>query len=219
MPKIIKRTVYQFGELSPEAKQAVVQKLWEWDNDWWGFSYEDFVTVAAAFGFEIDTRTRGKHTERDICFKSNYGFCAGFNATWRLLDAVQCSKKIKEHLNDEELDKLAVALEAEMTKFAIVGLEPVIRNGGVYARIRGDEDGIKKDVNLDWDTQDPDELTQEQNDAAGSLAAVVESTAIALARWLAKQLEAESDYRQSEECAQETCEANEYWFDENGRMV
>lgn len=225
MPKSITIQAYEYHELSDSAKGNIRQWLWAGDDTWWEYTYEDFVTVAKCLGFEVHTKarqTRGKAPrtvyDPDIWFDSNYGYTAGYNATWRLLDATHAVKQIKGHCRDKLLIRLATVLEAEIAKFAIVGLEPIMREGNVVVKIVGNEHGIEDGCDsLEWASDYA--FTEEQEQAAGSLGITVEATAKDLAKWLAKQLEAEAEYRQSDEACRETCEANEYLFDESGDII
>lgn len=225
MPKTITIQAFTFQELSERAKDAVRSWLQESDYDWWDVIYEDFVIVAKCFGFEVNTHERYttkklSHPiyDSDIWFDSRYGYTAGFNAQWYLLDATHATKKLAEHLDDELLQRMAVVLEAEIAKFAIEGLEPIMREGNVVVKIVGDEHGVKDGCDsCEWSSEY--ELTEEQQAAAGSLGITVEATAKDLAKWLAKQLESEADYRASDEAITELCDANEYLFDEDGRVV
>lgn len=233
MPKTITREVYAFDELSDEAKERVKQWLREDDNDWYDSTFEDFIIVAAAFGFNIRTtshtacRIRPPHeqfttTVPDIFFKSDYGWTAGFNARWSLLDATKAETAIKEHLDDELLNRMAKVMCVEIAKFTMVGLEPIVRAGGAYLDVLGSDSGIADCDGLCWDTEaldpgpDGEQLTPEQIAACQELNVTVEATAKDLARWLAKQLEAEDEYRWSDEAVKETCDGNAYYFNERG---
>lgn len=219
--RYVRIPAYTFDELSDRAKDRV--RDWLWQSGWWDTIYADFVLVARAFGFEIEVKKRSalqKWTELSIWHTGNCYYTAGFNATWQLLNATQCVKKLKEHLNDDALEKLAASLEAEIAKFAIAGLELIIREGDAYALIKGNEHGVLSDVNLEWHTTPgwPD-LDIPQTEAACALASAVEQTAKTLARWLGKQLEAEETYIRSDDWVRETCEANDYLFDEDGGIL
>jgi hypothetical protein len=215
MPKTITIVGYEFSELNEQARARVRQWYCDiMDNDWWDTTYEDFVIVAKALGFTIPTHYSA---DPDIWFDT-YPWSAGFSARWHLLDALGAEKKLAEHLTDECLQKLAIVLEAEIAKFAVEGLELVIREGNVMMPIHGNEQGIGKDSDsVEWSADY--ELSEQQTAAACSLEITVEATAMHLARWLTKQLEAEYEYQTSEENIKETCDANEWLFDENGKLL
>lgn len=224
--RVVEQTIYKFEELSDRAKDRVRDWFREGDTDWWEFSYDDFIEVLKRFGFEIQMRSHTirpyKGPERtvqkpEIYWTQRYGWTAGFCARWRLLDAVNTEKKIKEHApEDELLHRIAKELDIEVAKFAIVGLEHIIREGDAIMDIKGDEDGIKSDPSIEFFNATTDEFNEAQLQALTALETMVEATAKDLARWFAKQLEREDEYRSSDEAIQESCEANEYEFDEDG---
>ncbi len=95
---IKKTTVYSFDELSDDAKQAVLEKLYDInvDYEWWNSIYEDAINV----GIEI--------TEFDI----NWGsYCHG-----NIDDAMETANKILlEHGKDCETYKTADAFLCAMS--------------------------------------------------------------------------------------------------------
>ena len=223
--RTVEQTVYQFHELSDRAKGRVRQWLWEGDYDWWDGVYEDFKIVAAALGFEthtdrregINPHTKAKYVVHDdrIWFNTYYCTTAGFDATWRAAGVSR--EKLTEHIQDETLDALATTLEAALAQVTVAfGTGFAERNGCID--IKGSERGVSCQ-DIEWDDAPFDLLDDPQAAAIDALAAAVESVARDLARWLAKALDAEAEYRQSDDCVQETCEANEYAFDESGRIL
>jgi len=59
----ITRTVYSFDELTPEAQNNAVEKLWDLnvDYDWWENVYEDAANIGLGItGFDLN---RGRHAE------------------------------------------------------------------------------------------------------------------------------------------------------------
>lgn len=100
----IKETkVYPFGELSDDAKEKVVQSLWDINlfYEWWETTFEDAAQVGLKLTeFELD---RGS-------------YCRGaFD-----VDAVETAKKIfKEHGKDCETFKTAAAFLAEFHPYIV----------------------------------------------------------------------------------------------------
>lgn len=219
-------TVYKFEELSPKAKGVV--RYWVNDNSWawWDSIYDDFMQVAAQFGFEIGTSSRTTSRghvvrEQHIWFEQRYGWTAGFNARFRLLDAVQAEQRIKEYApKDELLHRMAKVMCVDIAKFAIVGLRHIIEQGDLWMDIKGDETGVNQDAEFTFNDPDVEEnMTPEQKTALLELQVTVLATATDLARWLARTLDAENDYRHSDDAVQEHCEANEYEFYEDGSVA
>lgn len=59
--RTIEKTVYQFDELPEDAKEKVIEKLYDLNisHDWWKFTYEDAEQIGCKInGFDLD---RGSH--------------------------------------------------------------------------------------------------------------------------------------------------------------
>lgn len=229
MPTTMTRTfqAYEYHELSDRAKEKVQEWLWQGNHDWWDPTYDDFVLVAACFGITISTKarqTQGK-TPRTIhdpeIWFSSHPWSAGYSGTFSLLDAATCEQKIKAHCEDELLLKMAAVLAADIAQFAVVGMQHIIEHGGCTLQITGNEYGVRNVEELELEESlaeawDGDEV---KRNALHGLNATIDATAKDLARWLEKQLRAEEEYQRSDEFCRETCEANEYKFEEDGTLI
>lgn len=224
MPTTMTRTfqAYTFDELSDRAKDKVRDWLWEGNDYWWESTFDDFKMVAACFGIEISTSSNGIDARQsDNIWFSSYPWGAGYSGRFRLLDAATCEARIKAYCEDEHLMKLAAALATEITQFAVVGLQHIIESGDFAVGIVGDDDGIKRVDEFEIDEALAEEWDGDptKRNALASLNTVVEATVKDLARWLCKQLEAEEEYQRSDEAVRETCEGNEYRFEEDGSPI
>jgi hypothetical protein len=78
-------TVYTYAELSDEAKEKARDRYREnnLDYEWWDSVYEDAVTMAALMGIEIDTRRDGKGPAISFSGFSSQGDGACFDGTYR----------------------------------------------------------------------------------------------------------------------------------------
>lgn len=110
MPRVIEKIVYEFDELSNEAKQSARQAFVEQPDypydDWWFF--DEFVACAELLGIEIDSRKNGAQIHFELHVQ---GAGASFTGKYRLKsDAVQA---ITAHApEDKELHALAERLTA-----------------------------------------------------------------------------------------------------------
>jgi hypothetical protein len=85
--------VYEFSELSDEAKEKAIEKLYDInvDYDWWDSNYEDFENLCQALCIDVDL----KKTYFNGFY--NQGSGSSFNAEFRLCDFLQAIEA-KKHL-------------------------------------------------------------------------------------------------------------------------
>lgn len=210
MPRTIERTVYKFSELSERAKDkarsAMRYRDVEFDN-WWGFTFEDAVTVAALMGIDI-----GRDGRRPaICFS---GFCsqgdgASFSGWYNHKpDAVA---NVRAHApQDEELIAIAEGLVVMQTTARLVHgarLYARIETSGHYSHSGTMGIGDANYVDTEGEAPHcPDEI-------ADDLLALFRR----FADWIYAQLEAEHDYLTSDEHLDEYLSKEE--FDEDGSVI
>ena len=79
------RTLYTFAELSDEAQQHALEKLWDLnvDHDWWYCSYEAITTAARCLG--IDCKVEGFALDRGahVALSGRYRYRKNWRATLR----------------------------------------------------------------------------------------------------------------------------------------
>lgn len=212
MPRVMETTVYKFSELSDKAKE----KAREWfregalDYDWWEFVYEDAATIADLIG--IDLRTRpvklcGGGTRREPCIFFSGFSSQGDGACWEGTYSYKKGsvKAVKEHApQDRELHRIAEGLyEIQRRRFYKVTAS--VSHRGHYNH-SGCMD-IEVDVDGEYNCSVMDDCRE------------VEQLLRDFADWIYKQLNAEYDYRMSDETVDMDIEANEYEFDEGGHRV
>lgn len=211
MPTIIETKAFAFDELSDAAKA----KARDWyretssnDASDFDFSTDDFVAVLEIMGVEVSTHEvklmSGKTRRAPNIYWS--GFCsqgdgASFSGDYHYNAAAPA--KIRAHApQDNELHRIADELSALQLRNAF-GLCARITQSGHYYHSNTMDVEVHDARNEDRAITGGDdyELRQLMRD---------------LADWHYKQLDAENDDRQSDECVDENIEANEYMFDEEG---
>jgi hypothetical protein len=209
----IEKTVFKFEELDESAQERALdyfrQSAYE-DSYWSEFIYEDCKIIFDILGITsekpvklMNGKTRyepciwfsGFSSQGDgACFEGSYSYKAG------------CSKKIREHAPvDSELHRIADELTALQRK-AFYSLSATVTHRGHYYH----EFCTSIDVE---DSRRPYGDTDEST--AESVADLLRD----LMRWIYRQMESEYNYQTSDEAIKETIEANEYEFDESGRLA
>ena len=118
--KTISINLYKFSELSEEAKQKAIEKLYyiNVDHDWWAFTYEDAKNIGLKItSFDLD---RNRHAKGEFIWDAkdvaeaileNHGkHCETYKTAKNFLDEV--SPLIKK---ESELDYRDYDLEAEIS--------------------------------------------------------------------------------------------------------
>lgn len=222
MSRSFTHTVYQFDELNDKAKE----KAREWyralvfsDSSDWEFVFEDVVRMGSLIGIDIDVRSyqgsSGKwYNEPKIYFSgfSSQGDGACFEGSYRY--AKGAVSKIKSETGfgfkcsdgtigkgDEELIAIAQALQ-DVQRRHFYRLRATVKHSGHYSH--------KYCTAIDVeDCENP------YKDLRGD-----DKVAIELLRdfmqWIYDSLQAEYDYRSSDEAVEEAIRANEYEFEEDG---
>jgi len=210
MSKIIETTVFEFDELSDKAKEKARDWYREgaFDCEWWDSVYEDAVTVANILGIEINKKptTRmdgspgagetciwfsGFASQGDgVCFEGSYEYSKG----WK--------KKLLAYApKDEGLLRIGQELQEAQVSLRYEGTATMAHSGHYYH-------SVCMDISVDYGEVDIDD--------SGPEYAIIQCMRD-FAGWVYKQLEAESDYMNSEEAVDDSIEANEYTFLESGK--
>lgn len=213
MPKkrVTETTVYQFDELSDEAKE----KAREWyrqgncdDSFWSECTIDDAKEIGKLLGMDIDKVYFS-------CFWSQVdGAC--FEGTWRAGDIKL--EKLKEYApQDKELHRIGEQLAELAVKYpdGYFG----VKHRGHYSHSGCTSFDVElpnaKEDELEYDSPEFKLLQVEIGED--------EETLIELARdfmnWIYKALEQEWDYQNSDEQVDETIRANEYEFLESGECA
>lgn len=232
------KTEFTFAELDDRAKE----RAREWfrqnypDNDWWDCVYDDADKVAAMLGASIDTkavRLMGGGTRHDpaIYFSGfwSQGDGACFDGDWqpvddptRILDEVLAHAPQDERLHEIALD---LAVLSERCNALIPGAWARVRHSGHYSH-----SGCTA---IEFDLPTPDHVLDENDlqmmvwnalvTAArldyDSFNEAITSALRSLMDWIYRQLQAEYDYLTSDEAIDGLIGANDYLFDEGGRII
>lgn len=203
MPRVVESTLYKFSELSDRAKE----KARDWYRDGLEFDpeYEPFETAARLLGIDFECN-RGRHgTGPNIMYSgfSSQGDGASFTGTYTPKHSSQAIRD--EFGTNTELHKIADALTAFNCRYILLngsrdwsgkithsGRE--VHKYSMYGEVY-DANGEQLDGAL------CDEFTGIMRD---------------FAQWIYDGLESQYDWLMSDEATDESIEANEYEFDEDG---
>lgn len=209
----IEKTVFKFEELDKSAQGRALDYFREsaCNDSWWYESiYEDCKTIFEILGIHSarDVRLMNGKTRQEVgiffsgfscqgdgaCFEGSYSYKAG-----------SC-KKIREHApQDSELHSIADDLR-DLQRKAFYSLSATVKHSGhyyhEYCTSIDVEDSRRSYGETDSDTE------KEMSEILRRLM-----------KWIYRQLESEYEYQTSDEAIKETIAANEYEFDESGRLA
>lgn len=201
--RTIEVTEYTYEDLSDTAKEKALSDYCAngLDYDWWDSVYDDFMSICEIIGIDISgTKSRpaiwfsGFWSQGGgACFEGSYYYRKG------------ATKKIAEYApNDKELNRIVSTMQAIQRKYFYQLTASIVHRGHYHHS--GTMQVIVEHAEYPYrDIGDAEEeLTQCLRD---------------LADWLYSKLESEYEYLTSEESFRESCEANEWRFDEEGRLV
>jgi hypothetical protein len=201
--------VYEYGELSDKAKERARDWYREVDVFADTVETEDFETICSILGITLKTREiklmNGK-TRREPCIWYNVGGYQGDGACFEghYAYAKLAHVKIREHApEDKELHRIADALYQTQRAHSY----------GLIAEIVSGREATSQDAKIDV------ENGRNQDDFDAETGADVSEALRDLMDWYYKYLQAEYEYRMSDEAVAETIEANEYEFDEDGNRA
>jgi hypothetical protein len=211
MPKIIETTVYEFHELSEEAKKLA--RAWfreaAIDHDWHEFIFDDFEQVCRILGIELNTRPvplMGGGTRHKPCIYFSGFYAQGDGACFEGTYTYEkgAARKIRDYApQDRELHAIADRLsEIQRENFFQLRADACHRGHYCHAYCM---------TVLAWrDSPTGQDMSEGAEDT-------VTACLRDLADWLYRQLEREWDYMMSDEYADEGIAANGYTFTESGR--
>ena len=217
---LIDAPTFRFEALSDLAKAAALDAVRgrDVDYDWWDNTYEDAVRMAAFLGIEIDSETHRQGSGRTVTTpKINFsGFGSqgdGACFTGSYSCAPEAIAKITAECNDAELLDLATRLTAVQVATKIqygCTVEARITTSGNYSHsgTMNVETSYTDDIDDSDETVDLDTADAEITDCMREFA-----------DWIYAQLEAEYDYRTSDEHLTEYLVEDENLFDEDGDQV
>ena len=209
MSRTIEKTVYQFAELSDEAKE----KAREWyrlysDSSDLDSVIDDFALIAEIIGLELSTHSvklmSGMYRQDTDIFYS-VGYCqsdyAAFAGTWKYKKGA--AKAIREYAPQDK------ALHAIADEWQALNKRHFYRLRAICSGRRGNQFAeVYRGYSSRYDDEAVDRETERE----------AENLVDRLASWLYDSLRAECDYQSSDEYVDEGITANEYEFDENGNI-
>ena len=211
MPTTIEMTAYTFQELTPKAKERACSTL-QPDHEWWDFIYDNAKEDGRELGFNI----------HNIYFDLSYS--QGDGASW--VGTVDLVKWLEKHKPE---DPQAHILAALMENDWVDAWLDIRTSNAHYSH---SNTMLRSDVTIQC--EDPYDTLSKGMFAGANVRMLMESLpdsyvdgiadeALESARDYAddiyKKLRDESEYMCSEEYIAELCDANEYLFDENGKLV
>jgi len=218
MARKITKTVYQFGELSDQAKEKA-REWWRQNMDSNDFDavIEDAVNMGALLGIEVDSRnwtnSAGYSGSEPKIYWS--GFCsqgdgARFEGSYRYKKGTPAAIKAETSAGrddaskgDKELLRIAQALQKiqRAAFYSLTAMTEAGHNSNFYSH--------SGTMRVNVDRSDEREVTREQEEEITQLLRD-------FADWIYSQLDRENDYLNSDEQVDEAITCNEYEFYEDG---
>jgi len=204
--RALETTVYKVGELSDDAKQHALEKLYDLNvnHDWWDFLFDDAANIAELFGLDI-CQTRQERMDKTFFYKPTIYFSGfssqGDGACFEGRYSYQKGglKAVMDYApKDEELHRIVRDLQNLQAKnFYKVTFR-------TYHRGHYNHENCMYLDNYEGCEEYEDDFLEVMRD---------------FARWIYRYLEQEYDWRTSDEQIIESIEANEYEFTEGGDLI
>lgn len=204
--RTIETKLYKFDELSESAKERAREWYREASaGDTPDDTLNDAVNVGALMGIEIEQRHwtnshgfKGSEPKISYCAGHVQGDGAAFAGSYRYRKGA--AKAVLDYApRDAELHRIALALQA-------------IQARNFYQLTARISEGRGLWVTVDAERYDDAAMTPDAEDA-------ITETMRDFAHWIYEQILAEFDYQSSDEAVDESIEANEYEFDEQGHRM
>jgi hypothetical protein len=210
--KIIQLKLYAFSELDATTKEKARNACHDLnlDDDWWDYTYDDFITIGSLLGITVD--------KNSIHFDGFYsqGDGSTFSAE---VDFPSLLKSIKHkgwrgYAPKLEFDFGWPGIDRRV--LALVKQGKIDMNARIISRTRGY--GVVVDLGVYpafHPVKNYDLIYGELDD----LEKWLDSVAQILNRFLYKQLQDNYEYLTGDEAVTEAIEANEYWFTADGKKA
>ena len=198
MPTVKKITVYKFRELSEQAKEKALEKLYNinTDYDWFDTEFYDAKEIGKLMGIDIkDIHFTGFSSQGDgACFTGNYQYKKG------------SVKAVKDYAPlDIRLHNIAEGLAAVQRKF-LYGISANVKHRGHYSH------KYCTDINITI-TQNGYEIAYSSDDET-----IISELLRDFMDRIYRQLEKQYEYLTSKKAIQETIEINNYEFTADGAI-
>jgi hypothetical protein len=201
MSKTIRTKVYQFNELSEDAKQKAIQSFEDINvfSDWWDSVYTDFEELCKTIGIDVDLKK--------TYFNGFYSQGSG--------SAFTADINVKECLQGIKAEKWKEYAPLENLKFYDVTKNLLRIAPYCWANIRTSnrETSVKCETDMQTCGGDSNVAAEFEN-----LEDFLQDVADTLNHWLYTSLEKEYEYLTSEKAIAETIQANEYFFTKDGKQ-
>ena len=209
MPRVIEKTVFKFDELSNDAKGKARDWCRGWiADDWNPLDDNEWLTeTAALLGINIGCgRGGGLGINYSV---GSYDDFVVFKGSWTYRpEAVD--EIAKERPTDAELLRIANELQRAWVATAMAGGTEL--TASMTTRSTG-RSGETMDIEVESDVADEDGFTVAIPNFA---AETVGECMTDFAHWMLGSFQSHLEWLNSDECIDETIEANEYEFDEDG---
>lgn len=190
------KTEFTFDELSDRAKDRV--RDWVADYDWWHYTIHDWESkLKAEYGF----------VDAQIYFSLGYS-----QSDYVHINGAISLMKLLEQKPDLFPDNLALRYMVEQGQSFVL----VVRNSSLVHDF--DVSFIASPGGM-FDGADPDDVRNIAMESADELTATLQELVKNLSHEIYVALRDEDEYQHSDECVREACDANDYVFDEDGRII
>ncbi len=200
MPQIqtVSTTTYKFSELSESGKRSAIEKQYNInvDYEWWESDYDDFKNIGKIIGINIDKiYFSGFSCQGDgACFEGKYEYKKG-----------SC-KELKNYAPlDTELHRIAEEL-FQLQRKNFYRLGATVKQSGHYYHSGCTDIDVYSDEYQAWCYDNP----EVERDIKELLKDFMD--------WIYKSLNNQYDFLTGKEAIQETIEANDYDFTEDGKI-
>jgi len=192
--RTIETTVYEFNELSDQAKQKALDSLRDIDHDWHEYVIDMVKEIASMIGIDEPTiYYSGFSSQGDgACFEGTYVYKKGALKTIK-----------REFPTMTDLHKIVEALQSLQSKHSYSLTATVKHAGHYYHEMCTNIYIYKNDSNTS-----SIEITQTLSELMRDFM-----------RWIYRTLEKEYEYQTSDEAVRENILANEYEFYADGSVV
>lgn len=209
----LEQTVFQFEELSDEAKERAREWYREGEGEYFSsdpFIYESAETAAKLIGIEFDTARDGREPaiawSGFWCQGDGASFAGTYTFTRGAADAVRA-----EFPTNTALHAIADGLQALQAHYKLSGAGPGNVEGKVIKSGREAHSGAMDATVTDSETGEEPEDYEITKRFLGFMRD--------FADWIYEGLKAEYESRQEDEYVDDQIIANEYEFDEDGNRI
>jgi hypothetical protein len=214
--------VYEYGELSPKAKEVAKSKYLSFLEDtgyWYETVFEDARTIGKLIGIKINNiYFYDVHSQ-----SGSVAYAGAYVAKNAVLEAVKDHAPLDETLHSiaSEFDRI----RSDTLSLLNVNVKDDIQQSAIFytvINIASQFSSLNKNMVFSpWVYKEfgYDDLPYENRQAIQDLVSEqLSKTLTDFSKWIFKNLQAEWEYETSEQAFVEACEANSWEFTENGEL-